>query len=380
MVVFHRALGFLDQPSRIVRIAPRFLTLAQLHNLNHAIASWYLSGWTSLHPPPSTALLTVWHLPEIVPSPKNNCGHPPLLEIFSGTVQLLHPPPCGLARNRRSQVRCIESPLTCVSCALVIFLTAATAAGQLTVNPSPLNFGSVQLGKSASQPVFLSNTGTSNLTISQATISGTGFSLSGLSTPLTLAPNQNVSVTTIFAPQSSGSTNGSMSLMYSVQKFKVRGKGSAFAPSISTTSLSGTGTSPGQLAANPTSLNFANVPVGSNQTLPATLTNSGGSGLTISQATLSGGNFVVSGLAIPLTLGAGQTAPFSVTFAPQSAGILSGNVAFSSDGSNPILNLPLSGTGVSQGTLTPNPTSLSFGNVQVGNSSSGSEMLTNTGG
>ena len=277
-------------------------------------------------------------------------------------------------------MRCIKFPLTCVVCALAILLFAAPAVGQLTVNPSPVNFGSVQLGKSASQSVFLSNTGSSSLTISQATISGTGFSLSGLNTPLTLAPNQTVSVTMIFAPQSNGSTNGSMSLVYSVQKVKLRGKGSAFTSLISATALSGTGTSPGQLAANPTSLNFGNIQVGNSQTLPATLTNSGGSVLTISQATLSGANFIVSGLSLPLTLGAGQAAAFSVTFAPQSAGVLSGNVAFSSDGSNPTLNFPLSGTGVPQGTLTTNPTSLSFGNVQVGNSSALSETLTNTGG
>jgi hypothetical protein len=30
------------------------------------------------------------------------------------------------------------------------------------------------------------------------------------------------------------------------------------------------------------------------------------------------------------------------------------------------LNIPLTGTGVTAGTLTSNPTSLSFGNVQIG--------------
>src|SRR4029077_5139381 len=137
--------------------------------------------------------------------------------------------------------------------------------------------------------------------------------------------------------------------------------------STATTSLSGTGTNPGQLTANPNSLNFANVQVGSSQTQSATLTNSGGSSLTVSQATLTGSSFTLSGLTSPLTRGAGQSVTFSVVFAPQSAGTFSGNVAFASDGSNPTMNFPLSGTGVTQGTLTLNPTSLAFGNVQVGN-------------
>ena len=274
----------------------------------------------------------------------------------------------------------IGPPSTCVACALVVFLFAATAAGQLAVNPSPVSFGSVQFGNSVSQSAFLSNTGNSSLTISQATVSGTGFSFSGLSMPLTLAPGQAVSVATTFTPQSSGSTNGSLSLTYSVPKTKLHGKGSPSSTSTATTSLSGTGTTLGQLAANPTSLNFANVQVGSSQTQSATLTNSGGSGLTISQATLTGANFIVSGLALPLTLGAGQSATFSVVFAPQSAGTVSGNVAFTSDASNPTMNFPLSGSAVTPGQLTANPASLAFGGVQVGGSVTVMDSLTNTGG
>jgi Abnormal spindle-like microcephaly-assoc'd, ASPM-SPD-2-Hydin len=279
-------------------------------------------------------------------------------------------------------VKVLNYPRTCVGCGLVllnVFLFAATATGQLTVNPSPETFGSVQLGNSMSKSAVLSNAGNSSLTIFQATVSGTGFSLSGLSMPLTLAPGQAVSVTTTFAPQSSGSTSGGLSLTYTIQKAKLHGKGSPSSISTVTTSLSGTGTNPGQLTANPNSLNFANVQVGSSQTQSATLTNSGGSSLTVSQATLTGSSFILSGLTSPLTLGAGQSVTFSVVFAPPSAGTFSGNVAFTSDGSNPSMNLPLSGTGVTQGTLTLNPTSLAFGNVQVGNNTSLSETLTNTG-
>jgi hypothetical protein len=83
--------------------------------------------------------------------------------------------------------------------------------------------------------------------------------------------------------------------------------------------------------------------VGSSQTQSVTLTNSGGSGLTVSHATLTGTGFTLSGLALPLTLGAGQSATFSVVFAPQSAGSASGNLAFTSNASNLAMNLPLSG-------------------------------------
>jgi hypothetical protein len=269
-----------------------------------------------------------------------------------------------------------DSPWKCLGCGLLllnVLLLAATATAQLTVNPSTVSFGSVQIGNSLSQSVALNNTGSWSLTISQAAASGTGFSKSGLTVPFTLAPGQGVSLTTTFAPQSAGSASGSISVKY----FKTHERRISDVAEIS---LAGTGTTSGQLAANPGSLSFASVQVGSSQTQTATLTNSGSSGLTVSQATLTGASFTLSGLALPVTLAAAQSATFSVAFAPQSAGAASGSVSLTSNGSNPNLSIPLSGTGVTQGTLSANPTSLAFGSIQVGTSTNLSETLTNTGG
>jgi len=269
-----------------------------------------------------------------------------------------------------------DSPWTCVGCVLVllnVFLFAATATGQLAVNPSIVSFGSVQTGNSVSQSVVLYNNGRWNLTISQATVSGTGFSISGLSLPVMLHPGQSVSLTTTFAPQSSGSISESLSLEY----FRNHERSSLY---TATLSLTGTGTTPGQLIANPSSVNFANVQVGSSQTQSATLTNSGKCSLTVSQATLTGTSYTLSGLALPLMLGAGQSATFAVTFAPQSMGSSSGSASIISTASDSNFSIPLFGTGVTQGTLTANPTTLAFGSVQVGSSTNLSETLTNTGG
>lgn len=269
-----------------------------------------------------------------------------------------------------------NSPWTSVGCGLVllnIFLFAATAQGQLAANPSTVSFGSVQISNSASQSVVLSNTGGRNLTISQAVVSGTGFSISGLTIPLTLASGQSVSFTTTFAPQSSGSISGSVSLEYS----RTGGRHHSNAVAVS---LTGTGTTSGQLAANPSSISFANVQVGTSQSQSATLTNSGASSLTVSQATLTGAGFTMSSLGLPLTLSAGQNASFTVVFTPIGSGAVSGSITITSNGSNPNLSIPLSGTGVTQGALTANPTSVGFGNVQDGSNSSLPETLTNSGG
>jgi hypothetical protein len=234
----------------------------------------------------------------------------------------------------------------------------------VTASPTIASFGQVAIGSSSALPVVLTNARSWNVTLSAFRLTGVGFSMSGPAFPLTLGAGQSVTLNVAFAPQSAGTTGGSLF---------VSGAGLVIP-------LAGTGTAPGQLTANPGSLTFANVQVGSSQTQSATLTNSGGSSLTVSQATLPGASFTLGGLALPLTMAAGQSATFSVVFAPQSAGTSSGNLAFSSNASNLAVNLPLSGTGVAQAALTANPTSLTFGSVQVGSSTSLSETLTNTGG
>jgi HYDIN/CFA65/VesB-like, Ig-like domain/Cep192 domain 4/Abnormal spindle-like microcephaly-assoc'd, ASPM-SPD-2-Hydin len=279
-------------------------------------------------------------------------------------------------------VKRLNSPWTCAGCGLVLLsvvLFAASASGQLAVNPSTVNFGSVPVGNSVSQSVLLTNNGSSNLTISQATISGTEFSNSGLSMPLTLAPGQAVRLTATFTAQVGGSASGSLAVGYSVPKIKTHGKGSPSSIGATTISLTGTGAAPGQLTANASSLNFANVQVGGSVTLTDSLTNTGGASVTISQATVAGTGFSISGLNAPLTLNPGASVTFSAVFAPQSAGSVSGGVSVSSDASIPTVTIALSGTGTALGQLTLTPTALGFGSVTVGSNASQASSLSASG-
>jgi len=240
--------------------------------------------------------------------------------------------------------------------------------GTLSASPASLSFGNVQVGNSSSLTDTLTNTGGTALTISAASASGSGFSFTGLTLPLTLNAGQSTSLTVSFAPTASGAASGNLSIT------------SNASDSTLTIALSGTGVAPGQISPNPSSFSFGTVQTGSSKSLSGTLTNSGGSSLTISAATASGAGFSLSGLTLPLTLTAGQSASFTVMFAPTTAGAASGGISVTSNGANPNLSIPLSGTGVTPGTLSANPTSLSFGSVQVGSSSSKSETVTNSGG
>jgi hypothetical protein len=240
--------------------------------------------------------------------------------------------------------------------------------GGITESPTSFSFGSVQDGTSQSQNETLTNGSSQSLTISQATFSVAGYSTTGLTLPLTLAPNQSATFAVVFTPTTAGPDNGTLALTIS---------GSASALDFS---LSGIGVSPGTLSPSPSSLTFTNVQVGQTQSLTENLQNTGGQNVTISQVKASGTGFSVSGITTPITLTPGQSTSFSVTFAPTSAGSASGSVTITSDASNPSLSVALSGTAVTAGTLTANPTSLTFTNVTVGQTLSQTETVQNTGG
>jgi len=240
--------------------------------------------------------------------------------------------------------------------------------GQLTVAPVSISFGNVLVGNNQSQPATMTNSGGSSLTVSQVAASGTGFSVSGLNLPLDLAVGQSQPFTVIYTPQTAKTSTGNLAI-----------SNTGATPTVNLL-LSGGGQTDGALAVSPLSLDFGSVLIGSNQVLQETLTNAGGTSITISQVNPTGSGFSVSGLTLPLTLPAGQSQPFNVTFTPTSGGNSSGNIAIASSGSNPSVNVPLSGNGLTAGALTSNPSSLGFGNVQVGNQKSLNESLTNTGG
>jgi len=188
-------------------------------------------------------------------------------------------------------------------------------AGFLSV-PSSLNLGSVVIGSKQSQSLTLSNTGGSSLIISGAKVSGTGFSVSGLTYPFMLNAGSTAALTVSFAPTAAGTDNATLSL-----------SSNASDPSASV-ALTGSGTiAGGTLGVAPGSLSFGNVDVGSTLSKGGTLTASGGS-VVLSSASSNNAEFKLGGLTLPITIASGQSLSFTVTFAPTSAGVVSASLSF----------------------------------------------------
>ncbi|HKW61802.1 MAG TPA: immunoglobulin domain-containing protein [Candidatus Acidoferrum sp.] len=96
-----------------------------------------------------------------------------------------------------------------------VALSGSGIAATLTlgINPTSLSFGNVLTGTtSATQNVTITNTGNSNVTISQIAAAGAGYTITGGSTPVTLTPSQNLVLGVQFAPASAGSVAGSISI------------------------------------------------------------------------------------------------------------------------------------------------------------------------
>src|SRR2546425_2350608 len=241
----------------------------------------------------------------------------------------------------------------------------------LWVNPTSASFGNVGLGTHSAHTITLTNPGPASVTVYRAYASGSGFSMTGLRFPLKLGPGQKTTFSVVFAPVSTGSVTGSVSLVSNALH------------SPTTIALSGTGVQPlqPQLSVTPPSASFGNVGVGNRNTYAFTLTNSGSASVTVSQAHVSGSGLSVGGLSLPLTLTPGQKTAFSVVFAPASMGNMTGSVSLVSNALNSPTTIALSGIGVQplQPQLSVNPPSASFGNVGLGTRNTYAFTLTNSG-
>jgi hypothetical protein len=243
--------------------------------------------------------------------------------------------------------------------------TGVAATSTLSVSPGSLSFGNVNVGGSANQTITITNTGNSSTNVSQIGVTGTGLTVSGVTAPLTLAPSQNATLTVQFSPTSTATTNGTISVVTQSGTTPV--------------GVTGTGAQAG-LSLSQNTVTFSNVVTGSSNSQALQITNTGNSPLTITQANVTGSGFSLSGLSLPATLTAGQKVSPSVVYAPQSAGTVTGNLAFVSNASGSPATVSLSGSSTAAThTLSVSPGSLSFGNINAGSTSTKTVTLTNTG-
>jgi hypothetical protein len=157
--------------------------------------------------------------------------------------------------------------------------------------------------------------------------------VSGITAPVTLTAGQGATFSVAFTPTTAGSVSGSVTIT-----------SNATNPTL-TIGLSGTGTTAvGTLAVAPTTLGLGSVVVGTSGTASGSLTASGAS-VTVTAANSSNSVFSVGGLSLPVTIPAGQSVPFQVTFSPKVTGAVSATLTFTSNAQPASTVEQLTGTG-----------------------------------
>ena len=253
-----------------------------------------------------------------------------------------------------------------------VFVSTSAGVPIVTSSPSPVAFGSIAVGTSATATATVMNTGSATLNITANTITGTNqadFKITSQTCGATLAAGVSCNYVLTATPSASGLRTGNLSLTTnaagSPQQLPLTVTGGTFGITV-----------------NPTSLNFGVVAPGSCSTVQTSVVQSTGSlPLTLNSSTVSGAGFSFGGTGTcsePQTLATGQSCTQSAKFCPTVAGAATGSLVINSNAATSPTTIALTGSGgTSIATLTP--ASFGYGSVQVGTSVSHTFLYTNTG-
>ena len=131
---------------------------------------------------------------------------------ISGATSSTYTTPAETAANNNAKFTAAVSNSAGSVTSSAATLTVNTSTLLLNASSSSLSFGSVNVSSSSSLSVTLTNAGNSTVTVSGVTVSGAGFTASGVSSGLMLNAGQTATLTATFKPSASGSATGSVTV------------------------------------------------------------------------------------------------------------------------------------------------------------------------
>jgi phosphopantothenate synthetase len=245
-------------------------------------------------------------------SQTNNCGS----SVAAGancTIAVTFNPTAAGSRSASITINDNATPAT-----QTVSLSGAGAQSQATLSPSSLSFGNQVWNTTAvSQAISLTNGGTAVLNIGGVTITGSNpadFAQTNTCGP-SLTPGASCTINVSFTPQGLGARSGNVAVTDNAPG------------SPQTVSLTGTGLTSVSVA--PTTVNLGSSTVGTASPAKTfTVTNLGGTALTIQNVTVGGanaGDFAVKNNC-GSSLAAGAKCGVAVTFIPTASGSRSATV------------------------------------------------------
>jgi trimeric autotransporter adhesin len=219
-----------------------------------------------------------------------------------------------------------------------ISLLGTATPSPLTIAPIALDFGSVQLGATSTLPLQITNTSTTPATFNSISTTG-DYTATGTCPTAgdSLAPATTCTEQITFTPTQTSTRAGTVSIATSLSTLPIN------AP------LTGIGIQ-SHLQITPSALDFASIAIGASANLTLTLANSGSAPVTNLSVNLTGDY----ALTVPCTatiLAANATCNATITFTPTALGQRAGTLTIASSDPNSPTLVPLTGTGVPNGSF-----------------------------
>ncbi len=224
-------------------------------------------------------------------------------------------------------------------------------------------FGNVRLGTTKLDSISITNTGTSNLEISNVTSTNPLFTFAPTAAT-TIAPGENHKYYFTFSPIDDGYQVGYIIYHHNTDKL------------MDTVDINGMGSST-LFAITKQNINFGNVGIGTIKRDSVLIANNGTENLIIYSMSSTNPLFTFSPTDIT-TLAPGTNSKFYISFAPVTDGPQFGNIIFNHNADNLSDSITVSGIGVST-LFTMNKTIINFGNVRTGTTKRDSVIITNFG-
>jgi len=262
-----------------------------------------------------------------------------LVPSASCAINISFTPQASFPNTVSNRISAIE--ITSDSSTALEFISLFGVANPSPLNFSPftLNFGSVQVGATATLPVQITNITTAPIAIQSISAIGP-YTVTGdcptEGNSLALSTSCTEQVT--FTPATAATIGGLLSIRSSASTLPIEYP------------VTGTGIQ-SHLQAVPSTLNFGSIALGASAAQTLTLTNTGTAPITNLALTITGDyNITVPCASAILT--PGNSCQLTVTFAPTALGPRTGAIT-STDPNTGLqnLNVPLTGTGVSGGTF-----------------------------
>jgi hypothetical protein len=292
--------------------------------------------------PPQTVLLTNTgtapiHLAALITTPDfsatSDCP-PALAPAAACTLTLLFTPQTAAVHTSALEIS--SDSATSLD---FITLYATSSSASLLLTPTALNFGSLNVATSATLPVQVTNNGAVPVVFATITTTGDYTAAGDCPTPgASLAPATSCTLQVTFTPTTTGPRPGTLAVATSASTLPL------------TVSLTGIGIQ-SSLQVTPSALNFGNIAVAASANQTITLSNNGTAPVSRLAFAIAGDYAITTPCALT-TLTPGQTCTLTVTFTPTTIGARPGTLTLtSSDPASPTI-IPLTGTGIANGTFT----------------------------